>query len=180
MKRILLFSVIVMLLFFSTISAQKEIPEDPFDVTDEAGKVQELGIPTIASVEALEQKAKSLLSENQWEAAANALEEFAKQANWLSNLIAAGLEPYYSASYDHKKDCPTAIIRNLIRYEKKANELKEKRNWAIVKRASCHQKLGDKKMAVVLLVKALDIIDLKESELWSEAKDNLYYLIGAR
>ena len=67
----------------------------------------ELGLPTIDLVTYLKNQAIETFESGNYEEALPLLEEWAKQANWLANLISGGLEPYYSASYDNRKNIPT-------------------------------------------------------------------------
>ena len=91
-------ALITFLLIFGMVAAAQEkteVKKDPFDLSVTARQVKELGVPTAAEVAALEAKANELYASEQWKEAAVALDQFARKANWLANLIVAGLEPYY-------------------------------------------------------------------------------------
>ena len=87
--------------FFAEEPAKKE--PDPFDITALQKRMEEVGIPTPATVQQLEAKATGLATESKWQEAADAYGALAKNANWLANLIHAGIEPFYNASYDDRK-----------------------------------------------------------------------------
>ncbi len=148
------------------------VDADPFDLSQSEMQVKELGIPTISSVEALEKKAATLYQQKDWKAAADANAQFAKAANWLANIIVAGLRPYYGANYDERKKFTRAS--ELLPYESKANALRRKRDRAIVIQAECESNLGNKEGAVALLMTALKVIDIKDTECWEKARTLLY------
>lgn len=150
---------------------------DPFDLSSTQKQVDELGVPTVSEVNSLESKAKELYSSGNYSAALPVLEEYAKKANWLANLISAGLEPYYGASYDDRKDFPYSKASKLIPIEATANDYRKKRNRAMVMQAECLIKTGKKEKAVSLLVRALDLIDIENEEWWDKAKMHLYEII---
>lgn len=77
--------------------------EDPFDLTATQEQVEELGIPSATKVEALGKEATSLFEGEECSAALPKLEAYARQANFLGNIISAGIEPYYDASHDDRK-----------------------------------------------------------------------------
>jgi hypothetical protein len=151
--------------------------KDPFDLSATAKQVKDLGVPTVSEVAALESKANDLYAAGEWKEAAVALDQFARKANWLANLIVAGLEPYYGASYDDRKNIGYANLQPLIPIEAKANAYKEKRNHAMVMRAECLAKLGDNAQAVSVLVGALDLIDINDKTWWERGRKQLYTLI---
>ena len=154
--------------------------DDPFDLSATDAKVQELGVPTVQSVDQLERRATELYTSEKWNEAESALDEYAKQANWLSNLIAGGLQPYYDASYDDRESFPHARLLKLIPLESLGNQYKEKRNRAMVMRAECFVNLGQTEKAVSLLVGALDLIDIEDEKWWTRATDQLYSIIGVQ
>lgn len=171
------FLVTVMIFCISVPFALTQEKKDPFDLSATDKNLAELGVPTVPEVEALEQQAKTFYSNENWEKAASALEEYAKKANWLSNIIAAGIEPYYGADYDDRKEYPYSKLKPLIPFETKANDYKKKRNRAMVMQAECLINLGQKDKAVSLLIKALDLINIKNEEWWNRARKQLYLLI---
>jgi len=154
--------------------------EDPFDLTEINKKIEEIGVPTVQSVSKLESKSLDLFQAGNWEEALPVLESYAKNANWLSNILAAGLEPYYGASYDTRKDYPYRKLKPLIPLEERANKLRRKRNEAFVMQAECHDELGNKEQAVALYIKALNLISLDNKEWWDRARTGLYDIIGAQ
>lgn len=92
-------------------------------------------------------------------------------------MISANLDPYYGASYDDRKDYPYAKIKPLIPLETMANEYKKKRNIAFAMHGECLLKTGDKKAAIPLLLKALDLIDIDNEIWWERTRKNLLWII---
>jgi len=133
MKKILFITLIALLSSNYALAQDQETEsEDPFDLTEINDKIEELGVPTVESVSQLETSAVELFEANNCEEALPALEAFSKNANWLSNIISSGLEPYYGASYDTRQDFPYRNLRPLIPIEERANELRQKRNESFV------------------------------------------------
>jgi len=174
--RVLVTAILILCITSPLLMAQEK--QDPFDLSATEEKIKELGLPTVAKVEALEKKAKVLYNSKKWQEAALALEEYAKKTNWLSNLIEAGLEPYYSADYDDKKEYPYSKLTALVPFEKKVNDYRRKRNRAMVMQAECLINLGQNDKAVSLLVRALDLIDINDEVWWNRARRQLYSIIG--
>jgi len=171
---------LVALVGLSAVAQDKPIEgkKDPFDLSATSKQVKDLGIPTVSEVAALESKANDLYAAGEWKEAAAAFDQFARKANWLANLIVAGLQPYYDASYDARKNIGYAKLQPLIPIESKANLYKEKRNHAMVMRAECLAKLGDNPQAISVLVGALDLIDIDDAVWWERGRKQLYALIG--
>ena len=162
-----------------SVSVNGQEQEDPFDLGKTEDQVEELGLPTVSKVDALEAKAASLFSAGNCEEAISALREYARQANSIANFISRGLEPYYDASRDEKKEFGLKV-RPLIPFEKRANGYREKRNRAMVMEAECQAKVGNPKEAAVLFYKALDLIDIENEDWWNRARTQLYSLIGLK
>lgn len=154
------------------------VEDNPFNIRATSRKIDEHGIPTPAHVAELELQAKALLDTGDCEAAVPALEEYAKQANWLANIVAAGLEPFYRASYDDRKKVirrPSA--RALTKYEDLANQYKQKRNRAMVMEAECLVEIRRREEAVGLLMNVLRLIPVDDDEWWTRARNELYNVI---
>lgn len=179
MRRII-FATFIALLCSNIVLAQDQqtASEDPFDLTEINDKIEELGIPTNESVSQLEKSALEFFESNNCEEALPALESFSKNANWLSNIISSGLEPYYGASYDSREDFPYRKLRPLIPIEERANELRQKRNESFVMQAECHATIGNEKEAVAIYIKALDLISLENEEWWERARTGLFEIVG--
>lgn len=160
-------------------SEEAAIPEedDPFDVRSTTRKIEEFGIPTPAVVAELESHARELVEAGFCEDAIQALDDYAKQANWLSNVIAAGLEPYYDASYDDRKEIGFSKVRPLIKYEEMTNDYRTKRNRAMVMKAECLAATGRREQAVAEFIAALRLIEVDDHEWWRRARHGLYELI---
>ncbi len=157
---LLIASLFVLGLTYSA-AAQTKPSDDPFDTSAAQKKIAELGVPTTASVADLEKQAGDLFTQRDCGKAIPALERFARQANWLANLVAAGVQPFYSASYDSRKNFGTGVSE-LVPYERMANEYKSKRDRAMVMQAECVISLGQKDRAVSLLVRSLDLISIDD------------------
>lgn len=158
----------------------KAIPEDPFDLTVSTKNVKEFGVITKAQVDQLETTAKKLFTAGDCGNAIKALEEYAKKANWLANMISANLDPYYTASYDDRKSYNFEKLKPLIPLETMANEYKAKRNRAFAMQGECYLKLGDKEAALPLLLKALDLLEIEDDEWWTRSRNNLLSIIEVK
>lgn len=174
-----------MLCLFNTISYaeeddNKEDKNSVFDLSEEQDMISELGIPTMSSVFDLSEKADGLWDAEEYKNAADAYATLAEQANWLANILSAGLEPYYSADYDDRKDfSPQKIdISDLVVYETASNTFKSERNRAMLYEGLCYYNIGDYEMALPLLIKALDIIEITDEENWELGMQALYSIVG--
>lgn len=156
-----------------------------FDFSEQEAKIKELGVPTVSSVADLKKAADDLWDAQDYTAAADAYATYAKQANWLANLISAGLEPYYEASYDNRKSFSFSMFEkgknykyNLGEAEKLANSYKSGRNRAMLREGLCYYNMGEFEVALPLLIKALDLIDIKDTDNWQIGMNALYDIIG--
>lgn len=172
--------IVLLLMPLSAVAQDKASDDDPFDISSTTEKVAELDVPTISDVDTLENSAKQLFNAENCTEAIPILEEYAKKANWLANLISSGLDPYYGASYDDRKDYPYIKLKPLIPYESLSNKYKRKRNIAIAMHGECLAKSGDKAKAVSYLVKALDLIHIDNEGWWKRTRENLYEIIGVK
>lgn len=151
-----------------------------FDLSAEQQKISELGIPTVSSVAKLKTEADDLYAAKDYRKAADAYATYAKQSNWLANIISGGLEPYYGASYDKRKNWyPSNLSYNkLSSAESKANEYKGERNRAMLYEGLCYYNLNEYETALPLLIKALDLIDIEDEKNWQLGMDALYAIVG--
>ncbi len=187
MKKIVSLVLLVVLLVTGLV-AVAEGTTDEFDVSADAAKVSELGIPTVSSVAELKSKADSLWKAGDYQAAAEAYSIYAKNANWLANLIAAGCEPFYGGSKDeqsnfssyYKKFSYGGFFSTISNGESKSNSYKSERNRAMAYEALCYYKLGDYVTAVPLLTKALDVIEINQVEYWELCTNALYDIVGLK
>lgn len=179
MKKFFLFATCVFLTV--TLNAQeqeKKQREDILDISVELEKIDELGVPTLSLVDEMKAKADNLYDNQQWEEAYVAYDEYAKKANWLANILAQFVEPFYSASYDERNNVGLRRLAQITPYERKANEYKRERNVAYVKMGLCKKNLGDTKTASAVLLRALDLIDISQTEDWDKATAALSEIIG--
>jgi len=158
--------------------AEETIQTDPFDLTNLESKVEELGIVNKAEVDALEIQARNLFNANDCQAAIPVLAEYARKSNWLANMIAASLDPYYGASYDDRKDYPYSKLSKLVPLETMANEYKAKRNIARAMEAECHMRTGNNEKAIPLLLNTLDLLAIDNETWWKRTRENLLSIIG--
>ena len=176
-------AILLSMLFIAlTASAQTETAvktnDDPLDLSSQLEKVEKHGVPTVAMVQEMKEKAEMLYTNQMWEDAAVAYEEFAQKANWLANLISQCVEPYYSASYDDRKNISYTALKEYIPYENKANELKEQGNVAYVRIGLCYKNMGNNSQAVTYLHKGLDLLDIDQKVEGNEAASALAEIVG--
>ena len=162
------------------IAEDTTINDDVFDLSETQSKIDEMGVPTVEIVAAMGVAADELYTNKEYEKAAPAYAAYAKNANWLANLIASGLEPYYGADYSTRKEWYPVILRtsDLAKAEDKSNELKSERNKAMLREGLCYYYLDDKTKALPLIIKALDLIDIKDEENWKQGMEILYSILG--
>ena len=151
---------------------------NPLDVTKYKDIAEGKVLPTPATVAALKAQAEALVAGDKCQEALPQLELWSTQANWLANLIAGGLEPFYSASSSARKDLSSATISVLAPYEREANSYKTQRNVATIMRAECLVKLNKPNEAAAVYLRALDLISASDTTSWSRATRGLYKLIG--
>ena len=152
--------------------------DDPLDLSSQLEKVEKHGVPTVAMVQEMKEKAEMLYTNQMWEEAAVAYEEFAQKANWLANLISQCVEPYYSASYDDRKNASYTMLKDFIPYQNKANELKKQRHVAYVRIGLCYKNMGNNSQAVTYLHKGLDLLAIDQRTEWNEAAKALAEIVG--
>ena len=157
---------------------QDKSKQTPFDLSADDKINKDIGITTKEEVDQLGTKAFAIYDAGKYQEAIPALEEYAKKSNWLANLIAKGVQPYYNASYDARKRINPADLEPLVAFEKKANGYKRNRNHAWVMQADCYYKMGDKLRAAELATRALNLIEVEDIEWWAKARNILYSVIG--
>ena len=154
--------------------------DSEFDLSEEQQRIEELGIPTVSSVATMKAEADELWNNKDYEAAAIAYSEYAEQANWLANIISAGLEPYYSASYDDRDNWyPDELsFTALATAETTSNSYKSERNRAMLYEGLCYYYLNDYESALPLLINALELIEIEDEENWGLGMEALYSIVG--
>lgn len=137
-------------------------------------------IKTLSDLQVMEDAYKSMVAEENCEAALPAIIEFYEAANHVSNLIRRGNEPYYDASRDDREAIARdrSLLNELIAAENTLNNLIKQRNRAWVEEAKCLLSTGEKQEAVTRLYRALDNISGDERELWDEARTLLWAEVG--
>ena len=174
MKKVIFLSSVFLMSMCFQLNAQdtkKSESEDPLDISKQMEQIKKYGVPTIATVAEMKTKADALYESQSWKEAALAYEVYAKNVNWLANLLSQCVQPYYSASYDDRKNTSYSTLKPFIPFESKANECKRERNIAYVKIGLCYKNMGDIKNAIAYLHKGLDLLDVKEIVYWTMAKD---------
>lgn len=182
MKNLRAVLVIPLLMFVNILIAQTETKEeklnDPLDFSEQKEQIEQYGVPTIITIAEMKIKSDALFEAKSWKEAAISYEIYAKNANWLANLLSQCIEPYYSASYDKKRNFWD--FSSITPYEEQANKIKEDRNTAYVKIGLCYKNLGDIKNAVVYLYKALDVISIEDKINWAIARNALSEILQYR
>lgn len=179
MRKVFLFIVALTTTFCAFAQTENvKMENDPMDLSRELEKIAEYGVPTVQLVEQMKLKADNLYYSRSWSDAIVAYEEYAKKANWLANILSHCVEPYYSASYDDKKNTSYAVIERYIPYERASNNYKELRNQAYVRIGLCYKHLGNNDKAVAYLYKSLDLVSMDAQNDWSEAVSALSEIVG--
>lgn len=163
---------------FAQSNESKSSTIDPLDVSKQLEQIELYGVPTFENVNEMRTKADALYEDHSWAKAAEAYEQYAKHANWLANIVSQCVEPYYSASYDDRKNVSYTSLKDYIPYESAANKLKEGRNEAYVKIGLCYKNLGDVNKAMTFLHKGLDLLDLRQRAMWAEAAKAVAEIVG--
>lgn len=179
MRKVLLFLVSITTTVCTFAQTEKaKIENDPLDLSRELEKIAEYGVPTVQLVEQMKVKADNLYQSQSWSDAIVAYEEYAKKANWLANILSQCVEPYYSASYDDKKNISYLVLKKYIPYETASNNYKRLRNMAYVRIGLCYKHLGNNDKAVAYLYKGLDLVSMDAQNDWSEAVAALSEIVG--
>ena len=151
-----------------------DLEDDPFAIGATLRRIEELGVPTPALIDELEASAYALLESEGCDVAIDAFEEFGRQANWLANLISGGLEPFYRASVSDQRELPVVRIGMLADYERMANDLKVRRNAAMIAQGECLLELDEKGEGTALLLNVLRLTRVSDEEEWDRARNALY------
>ena len=177
MKR--MYALILALIIFATCAVTAFADGENFDITVDTTKVEELGVPTKKSVATMKATADGYWEAKDYANAAPAYAIYAKNANWLANIIAAIDEPYYSAT-SKKRDnfYYSSMFSTASSAESSANSYKEQRNQAMAREAMCYYYLGDYNSAIPLLIKALDLIDIEDTTNWKMCADAINDIIS--
>ena len=91
--------IILTAVFFSIYGNAQSIVDDPFDLSALENETTDLGIVTIADLVLLEDRSRQLFNDGQCDSALPALQEYARKANYVANIIAAGLDPFLWSIY---------------------------------------------------------------------------------
>lgn len=177
MKKIIALSAIM---WTAGVMAQGTSDADPFDLSPSTAKVDELGVVTQTEVDGLEQRSKELFNAGNCKAAIPVLEEYAKKANWLANMVSATLDPYYGASRRDREDFSYTKLQKLIPLETLANNYKGKRNIAFAMQGECLMEMGENERAIPMLLKALDLIALEDTAWWDRTRENLLTILDVK
>ena len=152
---------------------------EDIDTSEDQKKADEYGIPTIDFVKQLEESADSLWNEKNYTEAAPAYARLATQANWLANIIASIDEPFYSAdSKEQDKFYNDTMMELAANAENHANSYKRIRNKAMAREGLCYYYLNDYQEAVPRLMKALNLIDINDTENWKQCADAIIEIVG--
>ena len=166
---------LVVVLWLPALTLAQE-SENPFDVTALREMTGGAGVPDVARVAELESAALAAVDAGDCQVAVVRLDEYARAANALANFVAAGLEPFYNALPDDRRGF--GGVATLLTFETLSNEYKSKRNRAMVMRAECFLRIGDRDQAVENFYQALRILDIDDGEWWTRARTGLYSILG--
>lgn len=152
---------------------------NPFDLSDGRDLIGSSSeFPTILELKEIEDKARAAFKTD-CKVAIPLLEQYARQANAMANLVRVGLRPFYNASLDdRKKPSVQSRLDQRSHYEGLSNGYIDARNEAMVMQAECYVKTGDSTQAGLLLYRVLELISAGEVYLWDRARTDLYEIIG--
>lgn len=90
------------------------------------------------------------------------------------------MDPYYGASYDDRKSFSprTLDLTDLAKAETQSNSYKGERNRAMLYEGLCYYNLNEYETALPLLIKALDLIEIKDETNWKLGMEALYSIVG--
>ena len=107
----------------------------------------------------------------------NAL-DLSDKSNQLANYYSQMLEPFYNADRDDREAAFDVLRKwDAARFESQSNKLKTLRNESLVKRAECLFDEGEYNLSISAIYKALDLIDVKQTELWKRSIDVMISII---
>ena len=167
MKRLL--SVMICLAMIAGIGAAWAEAE----VSPEAAKVEAYGIPTVEDIAGMKAEAEEMWADEDYDGAAGAYAELARQAGWMLEIVAAVNMPY-----DAAEAAPADMAERIA----KANALAEE-YLAVKKLASIRAGLGyyyneDYENALPFLMEALAMIDAADTENWALCAGAVLVIIG--
>ena len=179
-KLIFIIALVITLTTAVAIGAEDIVAEEDgeFDFSKYQEELEEMGILTTDRVEELKDEALLSFESGNFEEAEQKLEEWANASNILSNIIAAGLEPFYGSLRSEREDFGMDKVSALISYESKVNNLRKDRNEAFVMRAEALKEIGRTEESMALFREVLGLIDLENWELWTRAANGLYEIIN--
>lgn len=160
------------------VTAIPSVAQEVFDYSEYQTEIDRLGIPNEESVQSLRLHAVSLFESEQYLEAVDALDEWARSANWLANIIRQGLEPYYRTPSSSRPRYNSRQLNELVARERLSNHYIGERNLAMVMRAESLLHLGRPDEALAVFSKVLDLLRASEQELWMRATAGLYSIIG--
>lgn len=164
-----------------TVTRAQEDTVSPEDLGEYQALVDSGVFPTAGNVALARQAAMAAFDSEQCESALPLIEEWISMANWHANLISAGLEPFYGALSSDRTDWfgrQTADKRSaLIALEQSVNDARRQRNLGYVMRAECLAAVDRPLEALATFARALDLIDIDDTQLWERAQTGLYELI---
>jgi len=153
---------------------------EALDMSATQNQISEFGLPTVTTVDALSVLADRAYAGSLWKEAITLYQKTAKDANWLANLIAAGVTPYYGASAEEQSEYPAEKAAALIPCEEAANRYKMLRNRAIARTGICYYRTGKYAEALPYLLKTLELVSIQEDPVWQEARETMYQIIQFR
>lgn len=159
--------------------AADSILDNPTDISTYLERFSE-GVPTVADVRDVKEKATTAFNAGNCEQAIPLLDAMATQSNTLANLMRETLTPFYDGGYDEKENFNISSVEELIENETLNNEFIRDRNSAWVMLGECELKSNNNDRAVGYFLKALDYISLDTEELdnWKRAAKGVMQITG--
>ena len=129
------------------------------EVSPEASKVEALGIPTVEDIAEMKAEADELWEDEDYDGAAEAYEELARQAGWMLEIVAAVNMPNNAADA-----APAEMAERIDKADALAEEYLAVKKLANIRAGLGYYYNEDYESALPFLMEALAMIDAGDTE----------------
>lgn len=150
-----------------------------FKAEGAAEKVRTLGLVTQPEVEALARKGKQLYQAGQCDKAIPVIKEYARKSDWLATMIASTVQPYHKAdsTMQAKLHKNKKIKGDLLPLHELSESYRQKSHVAMAMYGDCLYQTGKYKLAVPVLMHALENLPASDEVWWRKTSVNLLKII---